>query len=81
MKRHDLLLKLLDIKMTEREKAYCKAVTESARAFVEEMKELSTRTDLALRHEIADKTMCDVLYELGCGEGVEIFEEMEKWYE
>lgn len=31
-------------------------------------------------HRYADWLMCEVLTELGYGEGVEIFEDMERWY-
>jgi hypothetical protein len=32
------------------------------------------------RHEDADDLMCEVLRSLGYGDGVDIFEKMEKWY-
>lgn len=31
-------------------------------------------------HRMADKLMCDILIELGYGEGVDIFKKIPKWY-
>lgn len=31
-------------------------------------------------HIMADELMCDILFELGYGEGVDIFKKMPKWY-
>ena len=31
-------------------------------------------------HIMVDELMCDILRELGYGEGVDIFEKMPKWY-
>lgn len=31
-------------------------------------------------HELADQYMCELLVELGYGEGVDIFKDMPKWY-
>lgn len=36
--------------------------------------------DTQADHGNADKLMCEVLTELGYGEGVEVFKEMGKWY-
>lgn len=31
-------------------------------------------------HMMADELMCDILFELGYGEGVDIFKKIPKWY-
>ena len=36
--------------------------------------------DCEPRHIDADSLMCEVLRQLGYGDGVDIFENMEKWY-
>lgn len=47
--------------------------------FAEQMREISkeNRED---RHMDGDDLMCEILTDLGYGDGVEIFECMEKWY-
>lgn len=50
------------------------------REFADQMKEFAKGGDLEVTHGMADDLMCKVLYRLGYGEGVEIFEEMDKWY-
>jgi hypothetical protein len=32
-------------------------------------------------HRLADDLLCDVLMQLGYGDGVAVFEDMDKWYE
>ena len=55
--------------------------------FARRMREIErTRKDIHISEEVeqhleADDLLCDVLRSLGYGEGVEIFEEMGKWYE
>lgn len=41
---------------------------------------LRDRLDPEMSHIKADRLMCELLTELGYGEAVKIFEEMEKWY-
>jgi hypothetical protein len=36
--------------------------------------------DVEEAHAYADDVMCDILIELGYGEGVEIFKKARKWY-
>ena len=50
--------------------------------FAEEIKEAAERyaNDVDIAHSIADGIMCDLLRELGYGKGVDIFEDMPKWY-
>lgn len=36
--------------------------------------------DEEITHSEADGLMCDLLRELGYGEGVDVFEDMPKWY-
>jgi hypothetical protein len=36
--------------------------------------------DQERRHVLADKLLCRVLRSLGYGEGVDVFESIEKWY-
>lgn len=38
------------------------------------------RGDTEIEHGLADDLLCLVLEELGYGEGVRVFEEMDKWY-
>lgn len=59
----------------------------SAEEFKEQMKAiLTTHSDESFensmeeRHKIADDLMCKTLRKLGYGDGVDIFEEMPKWY-
>ena len=48
--------------------------------FAKRMREIAKETDTEDRHINADNLMCDLLKELGYGEGVDIFEDMYKWY-
>lgn len=61
----------------------------SPEAFAEKMRNIPKILDEAKTrhgwdeedsHELADQYMCDLLVELGYGEGVNIFEDMPKWY-
>ena len=53
-----------------------------AEKFAEDMRENAERyaDDEEIAHSIADGIMCDLLRELGYGKGVDIFEDMPKWY-
>lgn len=50
--------------------------------FFAEMQKISAdkSTDEEGRHSWADDLMCELLTSLGYGEGVKVFEEMDKWY-
>ena len=50
--------------------------------FKEKMIEIADEfdEDEELRHIKADELMCELLADLGYGEGVEVFECMSKWY-
>ena len=48
--------------------------------FAKKMEELSLNGDIEEAHGNADDLMCELLRQLGYGEGVQIFQEMEKWY-
>ena len=52
--------------------------------FAQEMRNISLLSqdggDNEIAHCDADDLLCQVLRELGYGEGVDIFEEMDKWY-
>ena len=49
--------------------------------FKERMNVLADDTgDTELCHEYMDDLMCDVLRELGYGEGIDVFESTHKWY-
>ena len=52
----------------------------TAEEFALKMNEISDSDDLEERHVDADALMCDLLRELGYGDGVEIFMNMYKWY-
>ena len=49
--------------------------------FAEKMKSFADGAARAAPHENADTLMCDVLRSLGYGVGVEIFLEMDRWYD
>lgn len=50
--------------------------------FRDRMIEIARRAeyDAEEPHEEADDLMCEILTDLGYGEGVKVFEEMDKWY-
>lgn len=52
----------------------------SEKGFAHEMRILSRSNDIEMAHILADALMCNLLRELGYGEGVQIFEDMKKWY-
>ena len=60
--------------MTEIEKGF------SERIFATEMRRISENKNTEMAHILADELMCDLLRELGYGDGVDIFEKMYKWY-
>ena len=60
--------------MTELEKEF------SAKGFANEMRRLAKMDNPEVAHSKADKLMCELLTELGYGEGVKIFDDMFKWY-
>lgn len=60
--------------MTELEKEF------SAKGFANEMRRISRNDDTETAHYYADELMCELLCELGYGEGVNIFKNMAKWY-
>ena len=51
----------------------------TSQEFKEKMERLS-KLDTERRHIEMDDAMCELLRELGYGEGVEIFEDVIKWY-
>ena len=60
--------------MTELEKEF------SAKGFANEMRRIARNSNTEMAHILADELMCKLLRELGYGEGIDIFEEMDKWY-
>lgn len=50
--------------------------------FKEKMLEIEAmgRDDIEASHAAADDLLCDVLAELGYIEGVNVYQELEKWY-
>ncbi len=54
----------------------------SVKGFADAMREIAKQAedDEERSHAIADGLMCDLLRELGYGEGIDIFESMPKWY-
>ena len=60
--------------MTKLEKEF------AAKGFAAKMRRLDKLNDPEVAHYKADELMCELLTELGFGEGVEIFKEMGKWY-
>lgn len=60
--------------MTELEKEF------SAKGFANEMRRIDRNDNTEMAHILADELMCKLLRELGYGEGVDIFEKMDKWY-
>ena len=61
-----------------------KEITITPEIFAERMKNIqelySDRYDTEERHKAMDDLMCELLRELGYGEGIDIFEETSKWY-
>lgn len=66
----------------EAERAISETIALRADEFAEEMREALQRygDDEEIVHNIGDGLMCDLLRELGYGKGVDIFEDMPKWY-
>ena len=60
--------------MTELEQEF------SEKGFANEMRRIDRNNDTEMAHILADELMCKLLRELGYGEGVDIFEQMDKWY-
>lgn len=62
-----------------------KEITITPEIFAERMKNIQglypTFYDTAERHIAMDNLMCELLQELGYGEGIDIFENSDKWYE
>lgn len=52
----------------------------SAKGFANEMRRINRNNDTEMAHILADELMCKLLRELGYDEGVDIFEQMDKWY-
>ena len=52
----------------------------SPEQFAADMRDIFATSDIEEGHFIADSLMCDLLRELGYGEGVLVFEDQEKWY-
>lgn len=48
--------------------------------FKTEMEQIERSGDTEGGHVDADELMCRVLRELGYGDGVEVFERMDRWY-
>ncbi len=48
--------------------------------FKKEMEIIAKYNDTEVAHYEADELLCDILKELGFEEGVEIFENMGRWY-
>ena len=61
-------------RMTELEKEF------STKGFANEMRRIDRNNDTEMAHILADELMCKLLRELGYSEGVDIFEQMNKWY-
>lgn len=45
-----------------------------------EMEIIAEENDQEVRHVMADSALCHALEELGYGEAVKIFDDMDKWY-
>ena len=52
----------------------------TAEEFKVKMIAIGKNGDEEIRHVDADDLMCELLRSLGYGEGIEIFEDMPKWY-
>lgn len=54
----------------------------SVKGFADAMREIAKQAedDEEIGHHAADDLMCELLRELGYGEGIDIFESMPKWY-
>ena len=60
--------------------AYGDDMMMSREDFAKKMQELSDMNDTEGAHCEMDDLLCDMLRELGYGEGVDIFEARDKWY-
>jgi hypothetical protein len=47
---------------------------------LERLKEIKSNSDTEIAHQDADDVLCDLLSELGYGDVVEKYYEIEKWY-
>ena len=52
----------------------------SPEEFCDRMKKILDDHDLESAHSDADELMCEVLRQLGYGDGVKVFELADKWY-
>lgn len=52
----------------------------SPKEFAEAMRQIDQDCDVEIGHSRADDLMCAILRELGYEEGVNVFDEMVKWY-
>lgn len=52
----------------------------STKGFANKMLRIARNNNTEMAHIQADELMCELLRELGYGEGVNIFENMNKWY-
>ncbi len=52
----------------------------SIKGFTNEMRRINRNNNTEKTHILADELICKLLRELGYGEGVDIFEQMYKWY-
>ena len=68
-------LKAIGIYATERQ-----SLVITPEVFKANMQKFADDYDTEGAHSDADKLMCELLTELGYGEGVEIFKRMERWY-
>lgn len=50
------------------------------RDFYTEMVRIAFTEGPEMGHIRADELMCEILTQLGYGDGIKLFEEMEKWY-
>jgi hypothetical protein len=48
--------------------------------FANKMREFASDADIESGHEYADALMCSILRQLGYGDGVDVFVNMDKWY-
>ncbi len=48
--------------------------------FASRLKELANMGDIETAHAEADELMEEILTQLGYGEGIKVFEAMDKWY-
>jgi len=55
-------------------------IEETKENAMSELKKLRNSYDTEVAHHKADEILCELLSALGCGDIVDVYEDIEKWY-